>query len=165
MQPTTTNVINRYDAYFGSNVTIEQIAKVDNEDGTWLKLSEVLAALGVKTPKPPKGVKSYSFDDDGLSITLDSRGDNYIATSGGEHWDGDYHSDSYNISVGPVTIFDMTAAQLSKLAVEAINHLRNNGHRFDYRYGATDNREGFVEVDMDGKVVVGEGIEKYHAKT
>jgi hypothetical protein len=165
--PEAKPVINRYRAYMGSNVGMDQVARIDNEYGNWIKLEDVLATFGIKTPAPPEGVRSFSCDEDGVSVVLVGGCDHNIHsihTSGGENWDDDIHTDSYNISIGPVTVWDLTSAQLSKLAVEAINHLRTNGHRFDYRYGVTDNRSGFVEIDLEGKVVVGEGAEKYHEK-
>jgi len=86
----------------------------------------------------------------------------HISTSGGELWIEDEKIDEYNLHIGELGIYDLTSADLSKLVIQAANHLITNGHRFEYRTRRSDNQQDLVEVDLcTGKIVLGKDNEEY----
>lgn len=64
-------------------------------------------------------------------ITLD--GTEYIGTSGGEYESDDLKLDSYEVNFDKVSVMNLTPRQMICLAVEVVNHLMLNGHKFEIR--------------------------------
>lgn len=98
--------------------------------------------------------------EDGVCCKVDAPC--YISTSGGEMQDDDFSLDEYSIHIDDLMLCGIPSAQLSKLVVQAINHLRTNGHLFEYRVREADGQTDLVEVDVrTKKVLIGVTGENY----
>lgn len=54
-------------------------------------------------------------------------------TFGGQAWlDSDWYVDEYGIQLGAVSVYEIPSSLMIHLAVEMVNHLRANGHEFEF---------------------------------
>lgn len=56
----------------------------------------------------------------------------YMDTSGGEAWVGDEKINDYSLHVDNTTISDIQGEDLARFVEKAVNHLRLNGHVFEW---------------------------------
>ena len=57
----------------------------------------------------------------------------HCQTFGGEGWlDRDWYVDEYGIQLGDVSVHGIPSSLMIHLAVEMVNHLRANGHEFEF---------------------------------
>ena len=67
-----------------------------------------------------------------MNIDIDIYKSVNVATSGGEGWIDNEHCDDYCIQFGDVSLNGIRGEDLARLCEEAINHLRLNGHVFEW---------------------------------
>lgn len=98
--------------------------------------------------------------EDGVCCKVDASC--HISTSGGEMQDDDFELDEYSLHIDDLTVCGLSSSQLSKLVVQAINHLRTNGHVYEHRIREADGQTDLVEVDIRSKkILVGVTGESY----
>ena len=57
----------------------------------------------------------------------------HCQTFGGQGWlDTDWYVDEYGMQLGDVSISDIPSTLMIHLACEMVNHLRSNGHEFEF---------------------------------
>ena len=65
-----------------------------------------------------------------MKISFESPPNIYIQTYGGETWIDNQEFNDYGIQIGDLSISGLTGDDMEKLAIEMVNHLMINGHRF-----------------------------------
>lgn len=56
-----------------------------------------------------------------------------ISTYGGEQWIEDIEINDYGIEIGDIHIDGLNSDSVKKLVIALVNHLGNNGHRFEFK--------------------------------
>lgn len=65
----------------------------------------------------------YEMDDD----------ETHCQTFGGQGWlDSEWYVDEYGIQLGDVSVHGISSSLMIHLAVAMVNHLRTNGHEFEF---------------------------------
>ena len=65
----------------------------------------------------------YEMDDD----------ETHCQTFGGQGWlDSEWYVDEYGIQLGDVSVHNIPSSLMIHLAIAMVNHLRTNGHEFEF---------------------------------